>query len=276
MKTTTPIFVVGSGRNGTRMIYKLLSGFESIESHHEYMCTHIQPWACKYFMGKASEIDIKDVFSSLHGTAIHYSSADIWLDCSNKLSWIIPPIFELFPNAVFIHLVRDGRKVANSYYRKLTNEIYDDHSVHVLQEWVKFGIQPEPPPEKKYWWNIPQSGYPFYKEFPTFNQFERCCYQWVESNRVILEAMESIPNGQKWFVRLEELISKKDLLTEFLSIFSLPFDEDLFEFLQIPQNVIFPMDFTLTEEQRIQFYAIGGDMMRRLGYNDGEEYVVRY
>jgi len=273
---TTPIFVVGSGRNGTRTIMKLLSGFDSVEIHHEYLCTHIQPWAAKYFMGKASRHEITDVFRSLHGAAIWYSNAEFWVDCSNKLSWIIEPILEVFPGAKFVHLVRDGRKVANSYFKKLTAEIYDDECVQVLQNWLDHDHLPEPPPEKKYWWNIPQSGQPFYQEFRKFNQFERCCYQWAESNRVILQSLENIPKNQKFFVRLEDMVSQKTVLTEFLDFFCISYSDDLFDFLRTPQNVIFPMDFPLTPVQKRQFNHIARDMMIRLGYAEREEYIVRY
>jgi len=49
------------------------------------------------------------------------------------LSWLIPDLAALFPDAKFVHLVRDGRKVAGSYFRKLGAECYDDRSTHVFQ-----------------------------------------------------------------------------------------------------------------------------------------------
>lgn len=56
---TIPIFVVGSGRSGTRAIYKLLSGTEGIEIYHEYVCTHIQQYAALYYMRLISKEEVK-------------------------------------------------------------------------------------------------------------------------------------------------------------------------------------------------------------------------
>jgi hypothetical protein len=274
---TIPYFVVGSGRSGTRTIFKMLSGIPSLEIYHEYVCTHIQQVAALHFMKILGKDEVKRRIRELHASAIYYSSAARWVDCSNKLSWIIEPLLELLPKARFVHLVRDGRKVANSYFHKLTDEMYDDESVRIMREWLADREQrPLPPPEKKYWWNVPQPGQPFAEEFPRFDQFARACYQWVEANRVILDALRSVPPEQQLFVRLEDLTTRREEVQRFLAFFGLPYEEHFFEFLQTPQNVIYPMDFRLTPEQNNQFDTIATDMMDRLGYGGTEEYTVRY
>ena len=276
-KTTVPVFVVGSGRSGTRTIYKLLSGLPTIEIYHEYVCTHIQQAAVLYYMGIIDRGEVKRQIMRLHGSAIYYSKCRFWVDCSNKLSWIIEPLLELFPLAKFVNLTRDGRKVANSYLHKLGDEMYDDESVRTLQEWMAHRHErPMPPPEKKYWWNIPQPGQPFANEFPHFDQFQRACYQWREANRVILGSFRQVPTSRQLIVKLEELTTDRNTLKKFLTFFGVQYEEHHLEFLRTPQNVIFPMDFSLTDTQRKQFEAIAGDMMERLGYADTPEYNVKY
>lgn len=274
---TKPIFVVGSGRSGTRTVFKLLSGLPNIEIHHEYVCTHIQPVAALYYMQRMNKEAVKRCVETLYTSAIHYSHSRYWVDCSNKLSWIIEPLLELFPEAKFVNLVRDGRKVANSYYRKLSDEMYDDSSVRIMEKWLanpdKF---PQPPPEKKYWWNIPQTGQPFAREFPSFNQFQRACYHWVESNRVVMESLQAVPAEQQLFVKLEDLTTDSEVLGKFLTFFEIEYEDHFFEFLQTPQNVIFPMDFKLTAEQVTQFNRIAGTMVEILGYAGTPEYRVEY
>ena len=272
-----PIFIVGSGRSGTRMIYKLLSGIPHIEIHHEYLCTHIQQLAALYHMHVISQQTVKEKLLELYGAAIYYSRAKHWIDSSNKLSWVIEPLFELFPSAKFVNITRDGRKVASSYFHKLSDEMYDDESVRVMQEWLKHQDRvPMPPPEKRYWWNIPRGDDPFADEFPLFDQFERACYQWVEANRVILETFEKIPKEQKLWVKLENLVKDKSVLEEFLAFFGVNYEEHYYEFLQTPQNVIFPIDFRLTGNQAKQFDRIASVMMAKLGYAGIEEYSVDY
>lgn len=273
---TVPYFVVGSGRSGTRTIYKMLSGIPTVEAHHEFVCTQVQQVAALHFMGLLSKDEVKCRMRDLHGAGIFYSTAPIWVDCSNKLSWILEPLYEMFPKMRVVHLVRDGRKVASSYFHKLTDEMYDDASVAILRRWLADRSLPMPPPEKKYWWNMPQPGQPFADVFPTFDQFQRACYQWTEANRVILESLERIPRPQQLFVKLEELVSRRDEVRRLLDFFGLPYEEHFFEFLQTPQNVIFPMDFRLTPQQADQFSAICGPMMQRLGYPGQDEYAVNY
>lgn len=277
MKTTKPVFIIGSGRSGTRMLFKLLSGNPQIEVYHEFVCTHIQPVAAKYFMKLMTKKQVKDEFKKLHGSSIFYSKADYWVDCSNKLSWIIEPILELFPNALFIHVTRDGRKVTSSFFHKLAPEIYDDESVTIMQHWLASPKKyPEPPPEKKYWWNIPQKGQPFYKEFSSFDQYQRICYHYLEVHRVIAESFKKIPRKNSATYKLEELTTDKKVLAKFLSHLGLELTRETFEFVQTPQNVFFPMDFKLTDNQLQQFNVIAGPIQKKLGYTQKEVYTVQY
>jgi len=274
---TIPVFFIGSGRSGTRAIFKLLSGDPSIEVHHEYVCTHVQPVAAKYFMGRTSREEVIEALRAWHGAAVYYSPSAYWVDCSNKLSWIVDAPLEVFPRARFIHLTREGRKVAGSFFNKLAPEIYDDESVAALTGWLKDSRLPEPPPEKKYWWNIPQQGQPFHKEFPSFDQFQRICYHWREVGRVIGESFKSVPEAQRLTIKLEDITAERAALTRLLSFVGLEFREPLFEALQTPQNVFFPMDFMLTDEQLGQFRTIAGEMMVQLGYDiDSPMYEVKY
>lgn len=277
MKNTTPVFIVGSGRSGSRMIYKLLSGIDHVEVYHEFVCTHIQAIAAKYFMGLLSKKEVKQEIMRLHGAGIFYSDAMYWVDSSNKLSWLIEPLYELFPNAKFINITRDGRKVVSSFFHKLAPEVYDDKSIEIMNKWL---LQPkkylEPPPEKKYWWNIPQRGQPFYKEFSSFNQLQRIAYHWVEVNRVIAESLKHIPKKQQLTIKLEDLISKKTTLKSFLKQFDIPFEGHYYDFIQTPQNVFVPMDFLLNDQEMKQFYDIAGKMMKKLGYTSKKVYQMKY
>jgi len=276
---TAPVFVIGSGRSGTRTIFKLLSGIEGLEIHHEYCCTHIQPVAARYAMGCSDIDETIAVLQSLHGAAIDWSHADTWIDCSNKLTWVVEPLMRLFPEARFVNLVRDGRKVANSFFHKLPDEMYDDRSTAILRRWLDDPDNaPMPPPEKKYWWNIPVDGMPFADEFPRFGQFERAVYHWVESNRVAAESLSThVPADQQLTLRLEDLVAERSTLEAFCEFLGIPCDDSYAEFLETPQNVIYPMDFGLDDAQRSQFAAIAAPMMQQLGYDlDTKEYTVVY
>ena len=274
MELTQPIFILGSGRSGTRMMYKLFAGLEGVESHHEYLCTHIQKYAIMYSMKLIDKAAIKEKIQALHGAAIYYSNSHIWIDASNKLSWIIEPLYELFPNAKFINLIRDGRKVVASYYFKLSNEIYDDKSSQIMLKWLRQGGV-MPPPEKKYWWRFPIKGEPFYEEFSHFNQIQRISYQWAKSYETIENSLKKIPEENYFEVKLEAL-KDQSVFRKMLNFMGIDYSDELWEYLQTPQGVIMPINFKLNKKQMTQFYEIAGDMMKALGYEDQPIYDLRY
>jgi hypothetical protein len=259
------------------MVAKLFAGNETIEIHHEYLPNHIQPLSAMYGMGLISKEEVKGKLLELYGSALFYSKSKYWVDCTHKLSWLIQPLSEVFPQAKFVYITRDGRKVVSSFFHKLGDEIYDDESVAVMQNWLSHRAkQPTPPPEKKYWWIIPQEGQPFAQEFPRFNQFERICYHWKESNRVIIDALGRIPKEQQFRAKLETLTINREILRTFLDFFEIEYDEYFFDLVQTPQHVIIPMDFKLVDDEGAQFSQIAGDMMMILGYAGSDEYTVDY
>ena len=272
-----PFFVVSSGRSGTAMLHKALFAMAGVEMHHEYMVQITQPLAVRRYLGLASAEEAARLIAGTYGAALRYSEAAHWGDSSNKLSWLIPDLAAAFPKARFIHLVRDGRKVASSYFHKLGSECYDDRSTRILQaHYDDADAHPAPPPEKRYWWPLPRRGSADASRFRAFSQFERICWHWAELNRLVLEELSQLPAERTLFVRLEELRSSPSEvrgLTEFLD---LPYQDQAYGIFARPHNVNRPEDRLLDPGQRQQFEAIAGDMLARLGYADRPEYLVNY
>ena len=274
---TKAFFIVSSGRSGTAMLHKVLSGAASVEMHHEYMVHIVQPLAVRRYLGLASAEEARAVLSRTHTAAVHYSEAPHWGDSSNKLSWLIPDLAGLMPQSKFVHLVRDGRKVAGSYFRKLFAECYDDRSTAILQAHYDNPLKnPAPPPEKKYWWPCPRKADPGAQRFRHFDQFSRITWHWAEINRVILGALSALPRSQSMFVRLEDLQASSDAVRSLCSFLEIPYKDELAAAFARPHNVNRPEDELLTRGQAAQFDRIAGGMMETLGYAGRAEYVVNY
>jgi len=277
MTTTVPFFIVSSGRSGTQMMERLLGGLGEVEIHHEYLCTHVQPLAVRRYMGLASHGEVVDALRAWHGAAVHYCPKPLFGDSSNKLSWVIDALEEVFPNARYIHLIRDGRKVASSYLHKLGDECYDDRSTEILARWCQDPERhPCPPPEKKYWWPLPRAGSPWVDEFSGFDQFERISFHWAEINREIERQLEAVPAERRYRVRLEDLVTDEARLREMIEFLGLEYRPDFFECMQRPHNVNVPRNFSLSDAQLQSFERIAGDMLRHYGYHERELYEVRY
>jgi len=259
------------------MLHKALSAAPGVEMHHEYMVHITQPLAVRRYLGLADEAESRSLLQATHGAAVHYSQAAQWGDSSNKLSWLIPDLTALFPQAKFVHLVRDGRKVASSYFHKLTGECYDDRSTQVFQAFYDDPAKhPAPPPEKKYWWPVPRRADPLAHEFRHYDQFQRIAWHWAEINRVILRSLDALPADRKHFVRLEDLREHPSAVRRLYDFLNLPYREDYFAVFARPHNVNRPQDALLNDRQREQFDNIAGGVMRILGYENRPEYVMNY
>jgi hypothetical protein len=228
-------------------------------------------------MGILDEASVLDVLRLTHASAVHYCSAPMWGDASNKLSWLIPLLDRLFPTARYVHLVRDGRKVASSFFHKLGAECYDDASTQILQAFYDAeGALPAPPPEKKFWWPLPRHGEATARPFRAFSQFERIAWHWAEINRVITRDLAAIPEERRHFVRLEDLVTRAHSRQQLLNFLGLPWDNRVAALLMRPHNVNRPEDYPLSPKQTEQFWLLAGDTMRQFGYHERPEYRVAY
>lgn len=259
------------------MLHKALVSVPHVDMHHEYMVHIVQPLAVRRFMGLATRAEAEAVLSATHAAAVHYSDADLWGDSSNKLSWLIPELASLFPEAKFVHLVRDGRKVASSYFHKLADECYDDRSTAVLAAHLAdpAHVTP-PPPEKKYWWPLPPKNDPLSANFLRIGQFGRIAWHWAKINEVIVDELSRLPPSRSLFVRLEDLRADENSLRTLYHFLNLDYRADYFALFARPHNVNRPEDKLLDEAQHAQFDEIASGMMQRLGYSSRPEYVVNY
>ena len=274
---TQAFFVVSSGRSGTAMLTKALAAAGDIEMHHEYMVHIVQKLGVQRYMGLIDSAEAARILRETHVSAVHYSEGGHWGDSSNKLSWLIPELAALLPEAKFVHLVRDGRKVAGSYFRKLADECYDDRSTAILQAYVDDPAHhAAPPPEKKYWWPLPRKGEVWAREFRGFDQFARIAWHWAEINRAILDSLAALPPERSLFVRLEDLQTDAQQVRTLFQFLNLSCRGEHAALFARPHNVNRPEDRLLDEAQRAAFARIAGAMMQRLGYADRAEYVVNY
>jgi sulfotransferase family protein len=275
--SAVPFFVVSSGRSGTAMLKKALASEMAVTIEHEYMVHAVQPLAVRRYRGLATAAEARAVLSACHGAAVRYAQTPLWGDSSNKLSWLIRDLAALFPDARFIHLVRDGRKVTSSYFHKLAAECYDDRSTTLLAAYLAApDAVAAPPPEKKYWWPQPSPDDPWAEEFARFDQFQRIAWHWAEVNRVILRDIETVPAKRHILVRLEDLRARPSSVTALFKFLGLTYRDEHFAAFARPHNVNRPVDTMLTPEQSAQFARIARPMMERLGYAGQAEYAVNY
>lgn len=265
---TRPFFVVSSGCSGTAMMQRLFSAYPHVEMHHEYMMQHVQPAAIKYYLGLIGLGEALHVLRATHAASIHHTPARLWGDSSHALSWLIPVLDRLFPTARFIHLVRDGRQVAQACFRERSEDCYADDAVAALQRhYDSRGQIPAPPPEGRFWWPVPPRGHPLADAFPTLGRFERIAFHWAQVNRTINHHFDRIAPERKHVVRLEDIVSRPASRQALMDFLGLPWDDRLMG-LVAPAEIVQTDDGpVLTPEQSAQFDAIAHDMLHLYGYD---------
>jgi len=273
----SPLFIVSSGRSGTAMLVKALSNCKEIIIEHEYMIGEIQTLSVLKYNNLIDDKDAIHILKNVYLNLIKECPAKLWGDSSNKLSWLIKELIYIFPNAKFIFLVRDGRKVVSSYYNKLKNECYDDYSNNIMGNFIRNPLKAiQPPKEKKYWWPHPVVGSVKEKEFRDYDQFSRICWYWSEVNNVIIRDLNYVPASQYMFVKLEELSSNKSIAKNILDFLDVEWFSDFHSIFNRPHNVNIPIDFDLSDVQIEKFYNICSEMMEILGYQKDKYYKVVY
>ena len=271
-------FIIGTGRSGTRTMFRMLTGADGVEIHHEYNVLLVQKIGLLYHSGVMSRKECMRQIGEIYNPAILNSRENIWVDSSNKCAWIIDILAELYPTAKFLNLVRDGRKVVPSFYYKLREEMYDDFSTGITAKFLENHTNYElmPPLEKKYWWYIPVRDQKKYAEFKRYNRFERCCYHWNYVNALVLEKFSQIEPTNCMTVKLEELVLQETEIKRVMYFLGLDYDPVYLEYLKTPRNVFHPLDYQIPERFQGSFKIICEPMMKELGYLNREGYRVEY
>jgi hypothetical protein len=289
---TKTLFTLGSGRSGSFLIHRLLSLYPQVESYHEYCCPHVQQVAVLHYLGLYSEAVAASKLEETHGAGVRYCEAEWFADSSNKLSFLIQPTRRLFPDAKFLWLVRDGRRVVSSYFHKLPDEVYVDKWVEVLYRWLdRYPANKltrllsdmshwwtfTPPPTKAIWWPVTRPSSPVAHAFRyEWNRWQRLCWYWNEVNTVIKDSLSKLPEEQWRRVRLEELTKYEEIYDYLANWLGMVSTWEGYQLLKRPTNVTEPVNYALTPEQEAQYWEICGETHLGLGYGREAVYDVRY
>ena len=135
--------------------------------------------------------DFPDTFNKILSTyriILKIAGKDRFVDKSPNFTAALPVIHKLFPDAYFIHIIRDGRAVVNSISYAFKYRVNPDG--------VKFS-------DMRKWWG-PRP--PNWKELEKSGPVEKACHQWNYLVRKGLEARQYI-GANYCEVRYEDLVS---------------------------------------------------------------------
>jgi hypothetical protein len=162
-----PFFIVGSPRSGTTLLRFILSSHPRLyipeetgfipfidknakgELTREHTAQILQNIGRLNYLWKdlVSDVDkfylslpeptLKYVLDSLYKQIIQPSGAERWGDKTPLYIRYIPQLMKIFPEAQFIHLIRDGRDCTLSAKKKWGSDHFYMDNYYLLSNWVK-------------------------------------------------------------------------------------------------------------------------------------------
>lgn len=130
-KNSSPVFVLSTGRCGTMLLTKILSSFSELEVYHEPYPEFV--WHNKYAYENYSENthSVSMMFDVARYEMIRtaFLNNKTYIETNNRITFFAHQIADLYPNAKFIHLIREPVSFVKSgfsrnWYRGKT--IYDE------------------------------------------------------------------------------------------------------------------------------------------------------
>jgi LPS sulfotransferase NodH len=270
-----PVFIVGAPRSGTSILFSVLRSSSHLahwpgEAHEVWEADHhpaLRGWDSNVLgAGDATDETRKRIRRAFLLTA---GSRKRLIDKTPRNSLRVPFIDHIFPDALYVFLVRDGRDNVNSLInawrtpRYRTYELPERHAIP--------GADPR-------WWKFVL--YPGWRE-DVHGPLERvAAKQWVAANEHMLDAFADIPDERWTEVRYEVLVENPaNEVARILDFIGVEKEHELLDkaraLKQTPINVVTPPERGKWKRENPTEIAsvmpLIRPTMKRLGYPTDEE-----
>jgi hypothetical protein len=202
-------FLVGHPRSGTMLASHLFNACQPGASDHEflYRMTSDMVWASSEFQaGRLDAVAARRLLEHYHRPVDYLPNVRI--DCNWKLSFLLPVLLEVFPEARIVHLTREPLANIRScldldYYGTLWSDPRSqaNHRRNYFLHWM------------------PRFAVP---GWDAMSQLEKNCVFWRETHRAILSA---VSESRRVLWRLEDLMDDR-VLAGVLDFLGLPWPGD--------------------------------------------------
>ncbi len=237
-----PIILIGAGRSGTKIIRDVLGSHSDID---------IVPFDVNYIwrigLKQAQNDSIKpDQLTPTNRKRIIQQfnklskGSKFLLEKTVSNSLRIPYVLKIFPNARFIHLVRDGRDVTESvlrqwgevremsYVLKKLKTFPIRYAFSYLLEyginWLSFRLGKKG--KEHYIWGVKYPGYK--KDLDSMSNLEVCAKQWKICVETSEKQLKQVPREHVLKVKYEDLVTHPDkflpLIGDFIGLENTIFD----------------------------------------------------
>jgi len=257
-----PVFLVGAPRSGTTFLGACLGELPEISYHFEPVATKT---AARYvYEGrwgiKKAERFYRSVYAWL--MRVHFDGDLVFAEKTPRNSFIIPFLYHCFPDARFIHIIRDGRDAALSMRNKPWLQVAQQTSGKREPGGYRYG------PYARFWVEPDRID-----EFERTSDIRRCIWAWRRHTEAALGDGSSLAPEQYHELRYESLVhhptEEGDRLLHFLEIRgprSRRFFQSALEGVKVDSVGRWQRQLSVGEVR--EMHAEAGDLLKGLGYVD--------
>lgn len=255
------VFVLSTGRVGTDTLMRLLSLAPKIGAEHEpfpqllsetkqaYQDRKFDTEAARNYLNARLFAEQKNCLGRCLRQRL------VYVETSNRLTYIAPSLSQFFPHSMFIYLYRNPTDIVRSGMRR---NYYTGHP------WDLYRI-------------TPRRDDPFVNRWNSWSSFEKCCWYWKAVNEFSLEFLKFLLPERQFLLPSEVLFNQDfDKLQELFEWIGAkaPGRSEMSEVLSVHHNEQQEGDFPKWPEWKSDLRMCMTEIIRpvalELGY---EEYV---
>lgn len=233
-----PIIIIGAARSGTTLLGDILSRHPDVAYWVEpkYIWRYGNPTA-RTDERPAEEATpaVKRYIRSTFASFVGRREGNRFMEKTPTNCFRVPFVQEIFPDARFVHLIRDGRDVAFSarakwtsppkkeaLWRRLTSfEIPLRDAPYYAVDFLRDVIGRQVRPDQGYLWGPHVQGLRAIRD--QHGILYACAVQWRESVRAAREGLATVPASQQCTACFESLVTEpEDVVSRLLQFLGLP------------------------------------------------------
>ena len=242
------VFLLGAARSGTTLLSEILGSAEAVDTYAEPPRAFASRLGLsifdRRFLGLTSIDAIREELFETRRS--HLNPNRTYIEKWPGNAFLVHELSSVFPNSRFVHIVRDGRAVADSAFRRYGGEWLTGH----LNIFTNLAMN--------------QKGYD-----SSLPMLARGGLRWRVQVETAIASLSQLPPERSHSFRYEDLRSSpEDVIRQVFRFLELDYDRE-----QVPRirgEARRPWESWPLEE-RAAFKSVAGPLLEKLGYaNDGD------
>ncbi len=253
-----PVFVLSTGRVGTKLLTNVLSSSSQFDVHHSSKPELITEGRRAYELYTRYPKDDGLINTALGSTVSAardemlyqaYIYGSTYVETNNRISFLAPAIANYLPHSRFVHIYRHPGEFIRSGIRR---GWYCHESNHELGRIA------------------PLVGSQYYDDWSDFSQIEKVAWLWNETNSFIEKFIEGIDQERCYVINFDD-IQDENVVSKLIGFLGGEIDASaLIKQLSIPVNqergTAYPLYDLWSDQDKLSVKRICGRLASKYGY----------